>query len=214
MKKLIKKGDVILDIGANVGFYSNFFSNQTGTSGKVHCFEPDKKNFHYLTKTTKGKNNVVLNQKAVSDQNGTIELYESDTLNIDHRTYKPELYKNSCKVDTITIDNYIGGNYLVNFIKLDIQGAEFNALKGMKNTLEKNKEIIIFTEFWPYGLKLSGNSKEELFNYFKQLNFFVYHIDDGLTAIDEKDLNKFREEEKDYYNVLLSKKPLSELEIH
>ena len=50
IKKYTKPNDIVLDIGANIGFYAEILSNAVGASGKVHCFEPDTTNFNYLKK--------------------------------------------------------------------------------------------------------------------------------------------------------------------
>jgi len=53
LKKYIQAGNTILDIGPNIGFYTEIIAELTGPSGKVHCFEPDKNNFIHLKKNTK-----------------------------------------------------------------------------------------------------------------------------------------------------------------
>ena len=54
IKSLIKPGDIVLDIGANIGFFARHLSEFTGPTGKLYCFEPDKTNFHHLEKELKG----------------------------------------------------------------------------------------------------------------------------------------------------------------
>ena len=67
LKQVIKKGDIVLDIGSNIGFYAKIISNLIGDTGKVFCFEPDKINFKHLSNLIREKTNVVLINKAVSD---------------------------------------------------------------------------------------------------------------------------------------------------
>ena len=212
INNFVKKDQVVLDIGANVGFYSIIFSSIVGDKGKVHCFEPDKINFKYLTKNTSEQKNIVLNNKAVSDKNGTLELYRSDTLNIDHRTYKPKSYKEVISIETVSIDEYVNDQFSVDFIKMDIQGAEHNALKGMQKTLGKNKDVVILSEFWPYGLKLAGSSKEEIIQHWNGLDFHVYHLHEkNYTLIKSTELNTFHENSDSYYNILICRKTAEEL---
>src|ERR1051325_5275956 len=68
LKKIIKKGDYVLDIGANIGFYSEIMSELVGDTGKVFCFEPDNLNYKYLAKNIKGKKNIELIKKAVAEE--------------------------------------------------------------------------------------------------------------------------------------------------
>jgi fibrillarin-like rRNA methylase len=67
LKKLIKPGDHVLDIGANIGFYAKILSGFVGEKGKVYCFEPDSTNYKYLVRNTNGHNNIKLFNLAVSD---------------------------------------------------------------------------------------------------------------------------------------------------
>ena len=71
MKDNIKKGDVVIDCGANIGYYSLLFSKLVGDSGKVFAFEPDPTNFSLLQKNLKENNikNVIALNLAVSDKN-------------------------------------------------------------------------------------------------------------------------------------------------
>jgi len=69
LNKYIKNGDVVLDIGANIGFYTKILSDLVGSTGKVYAFEPDKTNFSYLQKNASVLKNVSLINKAVSVPN-------------------------------------------------------------------------------------------------------------------------------------------------
>jgi predicted methyltransferase len=86
LNKYIRKGDVVLDIGANIGFYTKILSALVGEQGKVYAFEPDATNFSHLKKNAGHLKNAVLINKAVSDKTGKITLYQSDLLNVDHKT--------------------------------------------------------------------------------------------------------------------------------
>jgi hypothetical protein len=79
VKEKIKKGDVVLDIGANIGYYTLIFAKLVGEEGKVFAFEPEPTNFSLLEKNVEinGYKNVVLIQKAVSNETGKIRLYLS-----------------------------------------------------------------------------------------------------------------------------------------
>ncbi len=80
LKKIVKKGDIIVDIGAHIGYYSLLFAKIVGNKGKVYAFEPDKNNFKLLMKNikTNGYNNIIPVEKALSNKNQKIRLYISD----------------------------------------------------------------------------------------------------------------------------------------
>jgi FkbM family methyltransferase len=106
LKQNIKLGDHVLDIGANIGFYSKIISNCVGDTGKVYSFEPDKKNFYYLQKNTSDLKNIQLNNKAVSSKSDKLKIYTSKELNVDHRTYPVDNYDTVYDIDSIAIDDY------------------------------------------------------------------------------------------------------------
>lgn len=175
--RMLCPGSVVLDIGANIGFYTRFLAERTGPHGKVYGFEPDKTNFRHLANETKHLRNVEVFQKAIASEPGKVSLYQSDLLNVDHRTYKPEKYSASYVVEKTSVDSFVDVKFPVDFIKMDIQGFEMEALKGMTHTLERNTGILLFTEVWNYGLKQAGSSGVELFDFLSSRNFNIYSID-------------------------------------
>jgi FkbM family methyltransferase len=205
IKKYTKPNDTVLDIGANIGFYAELLSNTVGVNGKVHCFEPDTTNFNYLKKRCSNFKNVSINNKAVSDKTGVLKIYTSKQLNVDHRTYKPDDYDQEIDIDAIAIDDYLNGQ-LVNFIKMDIQGFEMSAVKGMHKTLE-SPDLKMLSEFWPYGMRKAGTSVLDYFQYLKQYNFFIYLIDTNtLTELTEEKVKSFLDlPESSYMNIFASK---------
>ncbi|MBK8847948.1 MAG: FkbM family methyltransferase [Bacteroidetes bacterium] len=198
----IKKGDIVCDIGANIGFYTKIISRLVGIKGYVHAFEPDKKNFEYLQRNCFSLANVSLNPNAVSEQNGTVTVYVSDFLNVDHRTYEPESYKTKYEMPCVSIDSYLQRNKKVDFIKMDIQGFEMFALKGMKQCLEYNHQIKLLSELWPYGLQKSGSSVKEFADFLFQLGFQIFLFTDGEQKLmSMQDLLALPVHEEKYFNI-------------
>ena len=83
----LSAGCVAVDVGANIGIYSQFLSRCVGPAGAVHSFEPSTENFRHLSAAVAGLPNVRVNELAVSDKTGRSLLYVSDKLNVDHHTY-------------------------------------------------------------------------------------------------------------------------------
>jgi hypothetical protein len=67
----------------------------------------------------------------------------------------------------------------IDFIKIDVQGHEFFALKGMNSIINKNPHVRIFCEFWPYGLKLNNTNPQDLYELFVSLGFIIYDFNGG-----------------------------------
>lgn len=142
--KLIKKGDTILDIGANVGVFSLLGSKIVGETGKIYAFEPSKNTFEALSENIalNGFKNIYPQQLALSNTEGVIYLgtVENDALNfIDKNNTKGEA------VDMVTLDKWLKINNLpkIDFIKIDIEGAELLCFKGAVEMLKKTPPTII-----------------------------------------------------------------------
>ena len=180
-KRKIKKGDVVLDIGAHIGYYTLIAADIVGDKGKVYAFEPDPKNFTLLERNVheNGYKNVVLVNKAVAEETGSLRLYLNTENTGDHRIYKASDKRKSIKIQAITIDDFFKDkNKKVNMIKMDIQGSEVRAFKGALKLIRQNQNIKILTEFWPYGLKLSGSSAKEYVRLLVNNNFRLFDLDE------------------------------------
>lgn len=205
LKQHIKPGDTVLDIGANIGFYSIILADIVGEKGKIHCFEPDATNFGHLKNAVASHKNIVINNKAVGPKTEKIKIYTSKALNVDHRTYKPEEYDEEMEIDAVSIDDYLKGAK-IDFIKMDIQGFEMEAMKGMKETFKNNPTVKMISEFWPYGLKKAGSSLRAYFSLLKDLNFKVEILkENNLEVLTlEKVIQLESLSEEHYFNILIT----------
>lgn len=207
LKKIIQPGDTILDIGANIGFYSKILSACTGAKGSVHAFEPDVTNFNHLKKNTAGLANVVLNNKAVSEETETLKIYKSKDLNVDHRTYPVGEYESIETIDAVSIDDYVAGKFQVQVVKMDIQGFEVSALKGMKKTIENNPDIKLLLELWPHGLHAAGSSVQQFNEVVRSSGLKIFFLEKkGLTELKAEEIPEYETWNLDQYkNILLTK---------
>lgn len=146
----------VLDIGANIGFYSVMLSKLVGNAGEVHAFEPAPRNFEFLVKNTAHLSNVVGHKLAVAGETGRIKLYLSEKLNVDHRTYDCGQDRLSTDVDAVSIDDFFRNGERFDFIKIDLQGYDYYAVSGMRETIKRSPGCMIIGEFYPSGLKKAG----------------------------------------------------------
>ena len=173
LRRYVKPGFTVLDIGANIGFYTRILSDLTGRGGHVFSFEPDRINFSHLKANCSALPNVTLVNKAVSEKDGALKIYKSPMLNVDHRTYPVDHYESVEEIDCIALDSFFSGGRRIDFVKIDIQGFEMSAFEGMKGLLEANPQVHILSEFWPYGLQKAGRSTKEFLQFFFDRGFTV-----------------------------------------
>jgi len=162
LKKIIKKGDCVIDIGANIGFYTLFFTNLVGKTGKVIAFEPEPENFSILKKNieTNSLENVTLFQKAVGSRNELIKMKLTSSGGFHHINDTGDL-----EVDCIRLDDYVKN---ANFVKMDAEGYEIEILKGMPNLLQQ--DITIMSEYY-FKLIRKYNKPIEFFNILSDVGF-------------------------------------------
>ena len=202
VKKYFTPGAVAVDIGANIGIYTKLLSKLAGSKGRVHSFEPSPDNFLHLKANTRNLSNVVINQKAIGNTTGLLKLYVSHDLNVDHRTYPTDDVREIKTVDCIRLDDYFHAQRRVDFIKMDIQGFEYQAFLGMQRLIEENPNIIILFEFWPIGLKAAGTSPNMLLELLHKYGFNLYVIHKrALTAFSSSFIN----DNHTYINILAAR---------
>jgi FkbM family methyltransferase len=211
IRERVRPGDGILDIGSNIGFYAEVFSSLVGPEGKVYCFEPDRINYGHLVRNTAGCGNTTLFNLAVSDREGTLKIYRSKVLNVDHRTYPVDEFETVEEIRATSIDALIrkGAIGRVAFVKIDIQGFELKAFEGMKDLLGGDRPLSLLSEFWPYGLKQAGASPTELHDFFDARRYRFRLLEGG--ALREIGREFFAESAAQpfeiYYNVLVERRP-------
>ncbi len=204
----IKKGDVVFDIGANIGYHTLIAARLVGPDGKVIAFEPDPTNFGLLKNNVEmnGYQNVILVQKAVANRTERIRLFLSEDNKGDHRIYDPNDGRTSIEIEAVRLDDFLadfGGR--VDFMKMDIQGAEGGAVQGMPDLLKKNRRLKIVSEFWPFGLRQFGTEPAEYIDLFVKQGFVLHEIDERRRTIRPADIpgimERCTQENKRYTNL-------------
>lgn len=193
---LIKKGMTILDIGGNIGYFSLMASRLVGPNGKVYVFEPDPTNFMYLRKNIEINDisNINLVKKCVSNKEGIIKLHHHPIYHSCHSIFKSSSKRSTKEIDveSIVLDKMFKNECSkISFIKMDIEGAELNALKGMANLLKKNKVKYLLTEYNSRILRSIGKNANdfiaELANYFSRYYVILDDINLKFDLFTKKD---------------------------
>ena len=182
MEEKIEMGNIVVDVGANIGLHTLNMAKIVGNTGQVFAFEPDPSNFEILKKNVKINNykNIIVERKAVGDKHGRTTLYQSDHPGKNRIFPQTEQAKSQVQVELTNLDNYFDSDMIdkINFIKIDVEGLEFSVLKGMKNILKNSKKIKILFEFMPENTMEVGFTPIELLNYLTSNNFKLYCMDD------------------------------------
>jgi FkbM family methyltransferase len=187
VSKILRQGMVFVDVGAHIGYYTVISSDIVGNCGKVFAFEPDARNFSFLRENIIANHcqNVIAEQKAVAASSHKLFLYRSSNNFGDHRVYDPESEGSqrhgngrSCiAVEAVSLDEYFRDMPVpIDLVKMDIQGAEYNAYLGMRALLQQHCNIVILTEFWPKGLRQAGACPDAFLSEVRRCGFGVYQL--------------------------------------
>ncbi len=182
IRKKLHPGDVFLDIGANLGYFTMLASSIVGPSGKVIAFEPNPQNLQliYESQIYNSFSNQTIYPYAVSDQAGILKFTTVGSNggvvtknSADQRHY---LFVQSLVIDDLLVDQP------VHLLKMDIEAHEPMALRGMEKFLRKQRPRIV-TEFHPWAMKL--NNTEDPLDYLVHLETLGYKI--GVITLDGVD---------------------------
>ena len=140
LKRTLKPGMTGLDLGANIGYFSVIAAGLVGDHGQVHAFEPMPQNFDRLRKNLEPFHWAIAHPYAVGNVTGEVPIHYSDKeagwASI-HDQHRRENLPCTADVSVIRLDDWLRDNSVkrIDFIKLDIEGSELDALLGAQQTL-------------------------------------------------------------------------------
>jgi FkbM family methyltransferase len=211
VQAFLKPGMTFFDIGANIGQYSLLGSGLVGPNGVVHAFEPDPLVCDVLQRNLRlnGCDNVVPNRAAVARQDGTQALCLSISDGLGTTSLSPSLYDSGLReqVKTVCLDSYARSRSLprVDLMKLDIEGAELQALQGAEMVLREYPDVVLILEFCELNARRFGHSVPELAAYLRDRGFQLFKImPGGIQAYTGKDPDL---PDNKYDNVIAARRP-------
>ncbi|HVK18491.1 MAG TPA: FkbM family methyltransferase [Fimbriiglobus sp.] len=183
IRDTLKPGDTFIDVGANFGFYTVLAARLVGPTGRVIAFEPDPRSFELLRRNVErnGCTNVVLEQKALSSEPGTLTLQVSDSNRGGHSVVRggTEDVSHTVDVPAVRLDDYLSGRDVrVDLVKIDTEGAEGFILAGMQDTLRKYPAAKLVLEYTPGKLVNSGYPPDKFMGLLKPHGFRYAEIDE------------------------------------
>ena len=148
LDKFVSKGDWVIDIGANIGHYTNKLSELVGATGRVLAFEPIPTTFTHLAQNTLycKHNNITLFNTAVSEETASVGMsipnFSSGLKNYYQASISPQIKETDTAVLTLSIDS-LQIEHKIKLIKIDAEGHEPLVLRGVQKLLERDKPILI-----------------------------------------------------------------------
>lgn len=155
IRSMMRNGDVAVDVGANVGWYSTLLSELVGTTGQVHAFEPNERACRILCRSARQYPQLRVVNAALSDKRMDAELYlPADGGCASLRTLPEAVETQGCQVTTL--DEFLGESDAPppTFIKCDVEGAELGVLTGATHVLSSTRPPM-----WMIEMSVSSASR-------------------------------------------------------
>jgi len=185
MKQQVHEGMIVLDIGANIGMYSILLSKLVGSYGRVYAFEPDSSTFNILTQNLSLSKceNVFPFKIAISDSNSFVKMTKPTDQSGDafHFIQPTSDFGDSSNiVQTITLDQFLLEQNIpqVDFIKIDIEGAELLCLIGARNLISGPKSPVLVCECYEEFLQRFGKRISDVLIYMDSKGYTCDNYDD------------------------------------
>lgn len=172
---VLKEGDIFVDVGANIGYFSLLASSIVGDNGKVYSFEPLYYNNLRDNLKINGTDNVKVYPLALSDQPGEARIFKSASDNRGMSSFREITNSVETIVKTDTLDNIIGHDTCPDLIKIDVEGAEYKALIGMSGIIDRCAPKLIIEISRDFLIDLDS-SAEELCNFLFSRGYRMFQI--------------------------------------
>ena len=217
MRRFLRAGDVIVDVGANVGYLTRFFAQAVGPLGKVYAFEPNPLIFPLLRRNVAKFRQVVVFDVGLSTNEAEMPLFvpgSNHAVASFVREYPAthvfdghggQLHAVAAKLvrgdefmAKIDIDNsgppQADRERRIDILKVDVEGWELNVLAGLEETIMSSKKIIIFCEYNPSAQECAGRTPRELLDWFLDRQFALSYPRNGeLHALPPAMIDQFAE---------------------
>jgi FkbM family methyltransferase len=193
VEHFLRRGMTVLDLGAHQGLYTLLASLRVGPSGKVISFEPSRRERRSLRLhlTLNRRSNVMVQGLALGEENGEADLYVvNGTARGCNSLRPPDVHggTTTVRVQVVRLDDWLADHQIdhVDFVKMDIEGAELGALKGAARLLERRPRPVILAEVQDARTLPWGYRAKEVVDYLidKDYRWFNLLADGSLECLD------------------------------
>ena len=185
LRRLVRPGMAVADVGANIGLLTLVMAWATGPTGRVLAFEPEavpRANLEKM-KHLNGLSWVEVRDQAVGAAAGRLTFHVSDIIGHSSLYALPESEgARTIEVEVVRLDAVAPGGRL-DVVKIDVEGAELDVLAGMSGLIARNKDLAVVAEFGPEHLTRVGQTPAQWFKAFADAGFKAYMIDEATGAV-------------------------------
>jgi FkbM family methyltransferase len=184
MKKTLKSGMTVLDVGANIGYFSALASGLVGKSGQVHAFEPMPQNLSRLRQNLSAFRWAHAFPYAVGDATGKAAIYFNESEAGWASLLNSDDLERRADADVIRLDDWVSNHTVdrIDFMKMDIEGGEFHALQGAQVMLSRFRPVIV-AELNAVCLARDHRKPEDVLALLRGLGYCCSPFRDGVLAI-------------------------------
>lgn len=195
LKNLVRRGDVVIDIGANLGYYSRFFSELAGPEGRVYSVEPVKPIFAALQRNMRGCRNARLHNCALGCDEKNIRMGNDSVKGAEHFATGQNFVLDADTTGRTSAENEFSatmhrGSVLfgdldrLDMIKCDIEGYEGVVIPEMEAVIDRHKPLVL--------LETGGDNRKKLSEFFTGKGYAAFVLERGKLRVafegDVKDL--------------------------
>lgn len=190
----LRDGDTVLDIGANIGWFSLVSAKHIGSNGTVHAFEPRPETARMLAKTIalNGLKSIVqLWEYALSNQSGELQInWGANTDNpggsFVSKIAMPEQGLETARVRAVRLDDLLP-DVAPDIVKIDVEGAEPLVFAGAVNALRRRKPVILSELFPEQLMRVSGRTAAQYISQMEELGYACYLLEHSTPTRHLKD---------------------------
>lgn len=213
----LRPGDVFVDVGANIGYFSLLASRLVGPTGAVLAFEPESDNYALLEANSalNGCDNIRCFKAALGEENASGTIYLNELNRGDHSIYPEDSGRTGQEITIVNGSRLIlEAHPRVDFIKIDTQGAECDVVRGLQALIAASAPgLIMIIEFSPNHLKKTGSSGRVLLDLLGDHAWQMYLMDEGaqgllpVSAQQVRSLSDFTEQDpgsEGFFNLIVT----------
>ena len=220
---VLRPGDVFVDVGANIGYFSLLASRLVGASGSVLAFEPERDNYRLLEANCRLNDcaNIRCFEAALGEENASGTLYLNELNRGDHSLYPEQAGRAGQDISIVNGSRLIGASHpRVDCIKIDTQGAECDVVAGLRELIAASAAgLVMIIEFSPLHLRQAGTSGRVLLDLLADHDWRMYLMDEAaqgllpVSAQQVRSLSDITEQDphsEGFFNLVVTGRPLED----